>query len=305
MAAGRIGLALLLLHGAHAKERRGPLGTRSITLEEWDLETVGKEVMVAFVDPQDPDKTELVKTWSVLADLHDGAAHTGVYEVDCAAGKVLCQKVGKILGPFVKYGRPSTNFSSLQLAEPRGSADAEVLGSVAEKLGPVCSVRSPAGCGPEEKKQLEALSAKTARELEDATAPMRERLVDYFGRRRAFEEENELVTKGVQQAQQQMKDAQAELATLKKNAPLAEMAGISEEDQKKRETDLNSKETSWRNAWKDRIKRRDQNAGRRKDLDEELYRLTAEAKSFDFNLKRMVLDAKRAKEEKSKASEEL
>jgi len=149
--------------------------------------------------------------WDSLGATYADSKTVVIADVDCTAGKPLCDKYGVRGYPTIKYFNPPDEEGE----DYKGGRDLAALKKFVENdLGPGCSVDTKENCTPEQLKDLETYIAMPAAERDAKLTEMKEKL------KTAEETHNELL----KTLQAQFKESQDGLEKLKEeSAPVIKM----------------------------------------------------------------------------------
>lgn len=135
-----------------------------LTEETWDDAVAGKAVFIKFFAPWCGNCKQMKPAWDQLIDEFAGSKDVLVAEVDCnESGKSLCEKLGVLSYPTMKYGDPHDLQSYLG---PRGFQ--QLKDHVNEKIKPVCSPLHVELCDGELQQKIENYSSMDDAALDDA-----------------------------------------------------------------------------------------------------------------------------------------
>jgi hypothetical protein len=142
-----------------------------LTPENWEENTQGKTVFLAFVEPLCMYCQKLKPIWKKIVQQFEGT-DTFFGLVDCKGdGKPICDDNRVKTFPGVMHGDPSN------LDRYHGDRDFESLKTLVENLKPTCSISNMDVCNDEKKTQIKQYKKMTAEEL-DASIAEAEKLLD-------------------------------------------------------------------------------------------------------------------------------
>jgi protein disulfide-isomerase A6 len=133
----------------------------SLTSENFDSATAGKNIFVKFFAPWCGHCKAMAPAWEKLAADYEGSDITLIAEVDCEEEEELCET-------FEIQGFPTIHYGDVnEIQDYTGGRDSDSLAKFAKETleKPICSVRNFDACDPEAQDAIRKLQTKSKEEL--------------------------------------------------------------------------------------------------------------------------------------------